>query len=84
MLRYPHKICNNEKNVLLFTLLGIFTIYGQNTTVPKQKNQRPKKEILAVISEVTAANTKFSITGSTTPVKLAEIIKTAKDFGIEI
>lgn len=73
-----------KKIVLLFTLLGAFTFYGQNKTDLKQKKQRPKKEMRAVMSEVTSASTKFNISGSTTPVNLDEIIKTAKDFGVEI
>ena len=71
-----------KKIVLFISLFLTFTIYSQETSSLKQKKE--KAVLKAVRVEIGSADTKFKISGTTTPIKLNEIIELAKTFGVSI
>src|SRR5690606_37018284 len=49
-----------------------------------QNAEKPKKQIVTVLNEIAGLSTKFTITGNTSTHDLNNIVKLAKDYGVEL
>src|SRR5690606_2181273 len=74
------------KKITLFVVLTIcFTNNAQAQFIlTKESDKKPKKQVVAVMNEFSSSSTKFTITRNTSTYDLNNIVKLAKNYGVEL